>query len=51
LIYGNFSIEIDYSKKRELPDGSVIVGDENGVLINGDFLLELLTKKEANEHE
>lgn len=47
----SFNIEIDYSKVREMPDGSVSVGAENGIPINGDFLLELLTKKEANEHE
>ena len=43
-----FNVEIDYSKVRKMPDGSVMVGDENGVTINGDFLLELLTKKGRN---
>lgn len=45
-----FNIEIDHSKVQEMPDGSVIVGDEGGVCLNGDFLLELLTKRKTTEN-
>ena len=41
-----FAVNIDYSKVKKEEDGTITVGDPKAPLcINGDFILELLTKK------
>ena len=40
------AVNIDYSKVKKEEDGTITVGDPKAPLcINGDFILELLTKK------
>lgn len=44
------AVNIDYSKVKKEEDGTITVGDPKASLcINGDFILELLTKKGGEE--